>query len=185
MTEKDRFKPLLSPAEKRAILKARAQALAEPAEQAPLTQDCLALLEFQLAGERYAVETVYVREVVARREVVAVPCVPPHITGIFNVRGEILPMVDLRSILELDRSGTAAPGPVLVLWRDDMTFGVQADRIDGVTSLPKAELRPVPATFAGSAGDYLKGVTAAGLAVLDAGRMLTDSRLVVQYEERS
>jgi len=78
------------------ILRDRAQVLARPPEQAAAADTLFELLEFRLAQERYAVETRYVREVYPLKDLTPLPCTPPFVLGVVNVRGHILPVLDLK-----------------------------------------------------------------------------------------
>ena len=66
----------------------------------------LEVLAFSLAGETYGVETCHVREVCQLKDLTAVPCTPPFVAGVMNLRGQILAIVDLRTLLRV-----AGPGP--------------------------------------------------------------------------
>jgi purine-binding chemotaxis protein CheW len=61
----------------------------------------LDLLEFRLAQERYAVEIRYVREVCGLGDLTPLPCTPPFVLRIVNLRGRVLPVPDLGRILDL------------------------------------------------------------------------------------
>ena len=73
------------------ILRERAQALARPQSSAPAPSTMLELLEFRLSVERYALEIRHVQDVHPLRELTPLPCTPPFVLGIVNVRGRILP----------------------------------------------------------------------------------------------
>src|SRR5687768_2140813 len=83
------------------ILRARAQALARPARHVPLAEASLEVLEFRLAQERYALETRYVREVYPLKDLTRLPCTPPFVLGIVNVRGRITPVIDIKKFFDL------------------------------------------------------------------------------------
>src|SRR4051794_13858537 len=89
----------------RLILQARARALARRPEEAPAAGEMLEILEFTLASERYAVENRYVLEVAPLKELTPLPCTPPFVRGIVNVRGRILPVFDLKMFFDLPQKG--------------------------------------------------------------------------------
>lgn len=85
------------------ILRDRAHLLARPPEQAATADTQLEVLEFRLAQERYAVETRHVREVCPLKDLTPLPCTPPFVLGVVNVRGCILPVLDLKIFLSYRR----------------------------------------------------------------------------------
>ncbi len=172
----------LSPEDDRALLKARAALLAgRPTKDAEsgTSIDCL---EFLLSGERYAVETAYISETLPLVEFTPLFCTPPFVLGIINWRGRILSIIDLRRFFELPEIGLCDLNRVIVVGDGNMEFGVLADAIVGISSVPVSELRPAPATFTGIREEFLSGVTAERLALLDMGKILADKRVVVHDE---
>src|SRR5882757_6299566 len=87
------------------ILRARARVLARPPERQAEAGAMLDLLEFRLAQECYAVENRYVQEVCPLKELTPLPCTPPFLLGIVNVRGRILPVLDLKKFFDLPEKG--------------------------------------------------------------------------------
>ncbi len=73
--------------ERQKILRTRAQTLARESEREEATQEGLEVVEFLLAYETYGVESSYVREVYPLKELTPLPCIPPFVLGIINVRG--------------------------------------------------------------------------------------------------
>jgi purine-binding chemotaxis protein CheW len=169
------------PAESAAILRRRAAELARepPAEEGG---ERLELLEFVLAGEHYALEFSYVREVCQLKELTPLPCVPPFVLGITNVRGQIISVLDFKRFFDLPRAGLSDLNKVIFLADEAMEFGLLADAIVGLRQLPKSALQPPLPTLSGIRADYLKGVTAQRLIVLDAARVIHDEALVVDQE---
>lgn len=166
-----------------AILRARARALARPSdEDAPESATLLDLLEFRLAEERYAVETRHVREVYPLKDLTPLPGTPPFVRGIVNVRGRILPVVDLKKFFDLPEQGLTDLHRIIVVEGNDLTLGLLADAVVGVRSVPAGSLQPSLPTLTGIRSDYLKGVTAERLVVLDVDRILADPNIIVHQE---
>jgi purine-binding chemotaxis protein CheW len=167
----------------RAVLEARAAQLAARPDPGP-TGPCLECLEFQLSGERYALELSYISQTLPLGEFTPLFCTPPFVLGITNLRGRILSIVDLRRFFELPEVGLSDLNRVLVVGDGTVEFGLLADAITGVISLPAAELKPPPAALTGIREEFLAGVTADCLALLDIAKILRDRRILV-YEEVS
>src|SRR5712691_11870622 len=168
--------------EKRTILKARATALAREPEKKKSREACLEVVEFGLAKECYALETSYVLEVYPFRELTPLPCTPPFVLGILNVRGRILSVIDLRKFFDLPDTRITDLHKIIVVYTGELEVGILADIVLGVQSIPLSDLQPSLPTLTGVREAYLKGVTASRLLVLDAGKILSDKKMVVHEE---
>lgn len=170
------------PAQAREILKARAAALAAPpgteADKATLL-DCL---EFVLSGESYAIDVSYIAQTVPLSDFTPLFCTPPFVLGITNIRGRILSIVDLRRFFELPEVGLSDLNRVIVVSDGKMEFGILADSIVGTVAVPLNDLNPPPDALTGIREEFLVGVSAGRLALLDIGKILSDRRIVVHEE---
>jgi purine-binding chemotaxis protein CheW len=174
----------LSGEEEREILKKRARALARepsPGEAA----ERIEVLEFLLTYETYGIEMSYVRETRPLRDLTPLPCTPPFVLGLVNVRGQILSVIDLRKFFDLPERGLTDLNKVIVLQDGGMEFGILADVVLGVRSVPLGELLPSLPTLTGLRGEYLFGVTRERTTILDGKKLLGDRRLVVHEEVAS
>ena len=80
----------------------------------------LELLEFRLASERYAVESRLVQEVHPLRDLTPLPCTPPFVLGIVNVRGRILPVLDLKKFFDLPERGLTDLHRIILVRGNDL-----------------------------------------------------------------
>lgn len=166
----------------RQILRARAKALASPPKHAPEAETLLELLEFRLAQECYAVETRYVREAYPLKDLTPLPSTPPFVLGIVNVRGHILPVLDIKKFFDLPEKGLTDLHRIILVHGNDLELGLLADVIVGVRTIPADSLQASLPTLTGIRSEYLKGVTAERLVVLDLARILADPRILVHAE---
>ena len=164
------------------ILRARAQVLARPQSSAPAPSTMLELLEFRLASERYALETRHVQDVHPLRDLTPLPCTPPFVLGIVNLRGRILPVLDLKKFFDLPEQGLTDLHRIILVRGNDLELGLLADVIVGVRSVAADSLQPSPPTFTGIRADYLKGIGEERLVVLDLDRILSDPKIIVHEE---
>jgi purine-binding chemotaxis protein CheW len=164
------------------ILRVRAKVLARTPDRAQTAQASLEVLEFRLAHERYALENRYVAEVCPLKELTPLPCTPPFVLGIVNVRGRILPVLDLKKFFDLPEKGLTDSHRIILVRGNDLELGLLADVIVDVRSIPADSLQPSLPTLSGIRGDYLKGVTAERLVVLDLSRILADPKIIVNEE---
>ena len=166
----------------RQILRARARALAQTSQRPSAAQTLLEVLVFHLAQERYAVESRYVEEVCPLKELTPLPGTPPFVRGIVNVRGRILPVLDLKQFFDLPEQGLTDLHRIILIRGNGLELGLLADGIAGTRSLPTANLQPTLPTLTGIRAEYLKGVTDEPLVVLDLARLLADPKLIVHEE---
>ena len=166
----------------RDLLQARARAAARPSLETA-EEERLELLFFSLAGESYAVETRYLREVAQLQQLTTLPGVPPFLAGVIHLRGRVLAILDLRPVFELPNRGLTELNQVIVLAEGENEFGLLADSIQGLGPLAASELQSGLPTLKGVRKKFLKGITAEMLTVLDGGRLLSDPALKVNQKE--
>ncbi len=118
------------------------------------------VLAFSLAGEEHGIDILRLREIIRPRPVTEVPRAPASILGVISVRGEIIPVVDLRLRL---RKGAAPPTPardarVLIVTRDGATYGLLVDAVHQVVRLREEEIEPPPPMLSAEAGELIAGI---------------------------
>ncbi|NNJ25003.1 chemotaxis protein CheW [Alienimonas chondri] len=165
-----------------AILAERARILARPADDSSESEATRDVIPFQFSDERYAIEAELVREVIRHPAVTPIPNTPDFLRGIYNLRGEILAAMDLRTFLNV-----SADRPIgewlIVCGRDRNEFGILADVVLEVRALPlSAVMKPRAATAVGEG--LIRGVTADALSLLDGDALMRDQRLYVTGAER-
>jgi purine-binding chemotaxis protein CheW len=166
------------------VLKARARALARPILD-DAQQTLLELLEFRLGKELYAVETRYVSEVYPLKNLTPLPSTPRFVLGIVNVRGRIVPVFDLRAMFDLPEQGLTDLHKMIIVAGRGLELGLLTDAAMAVRLLPQDSLQASLPTLTGIHAEYLKGITAGGLVVLDVERILGDPKIVVHEEVES
>jgi purine-binding chemotaxis protein CheW len=156
----------------------RAAVLAQPPVKEDDIQDRIEVMTFLLASERYALETRYIREVWPLTSYIPVPHTPPFVTGVTNVHGAICSIVDLKQFFSLPSNSLTNLNKLVILECGEMCFGILADDVLGTESISKRELSSTD-EWQGIDSTYLTGITCDRLIVLDAERILTDKRLIV------
>jgi purine-binding chemotaxis protein CheW len=168
--------------EKKKILRARARELAREGEKGKKTGEFIEIVEFMLAYEKYGIESSYVREIHTVKELTPVPCTPPFVLGIINVRGQIVSVIDMKKFFELPERGLTDLNKVIIVHDDTMEFGILADSILGVRTIATEEIQPPLPTLTRIHAEYLRGVTKEPTVVLDAARILSSRNLRVHEE---
>ncbi|HEY2922965.1 MAG TPA: chemotaxis protein CheW [Candidatus Binatia bacterium] len=168
--------------ERKKILKARAQELGRDGENGKTIGESIEIVEFMLAYEKYGIESSYVREIHALKELTPVPCTPPFVLGIINVRGQIVSVIDMKKFFDLPERGLTDLNKVIIVHDDTMEFGILADSILGVRTISTEEIQPPLPTLTGIQAAYLRGVTKEPTVVLDGAKMLSSRNLRVHEE---
>jgi purine-binding chemotaxis protein CheW len=168
-----------TPEERKKILKERAKILAHERETDTRDQEHLDVVEFLVAYERYAIESFWVREVYPLKELTSLPGTPSFILGIINVRGQIVSVVDLKKFFDLPAKGLTDLNKVIIISDGHMEFGLLADVVSGVRRIPLQEIQPSLPTLTGIRAEYLKGVMADRLVVLDVAKLLADPKIKI------
>jgi len=105
-------------------------------------------LTFVCGGEEYGVEILRVQEIKGWENVTRVPYAPPYVLGVMNLRGMIVPVIDLRTRLNLERREFDASTVVIVVRvqssRGEKTVGIVVDAVSEVYSVAADGIKPVP-----------------------------------------
>jgi purine-binding chemotaxis protein CheW len=142
----------------------------------PAAAPLLHLIAFRLVREEYGVPVASVREVSRVGEITRVPQAPEHIRGVMNLRGRILPVLELRT--RLGHPPLATPGPqsrVVVAEIHGRVLGLLVDSVAQVLKVPSDLVVPPPEDARSAAADYLTGVAQLDdrlIILLDLERML-------------
>lgn len=161
-----------------AKLKERAVVMAVEAEQTREVPS-IEVITFTLASEEYCIETSFVKEVCPLKDFTPLPGVPKYVLGIINLRGQIIPVIDLKKFFNFPEKGLGELNKVIVLHNEQMEFGLLTDVVNGIKNVPLEDILTVPPTVTGIGEEYLKGVTTENLIVLNAEILLSDERIVV------
>jgi purine-binding chemotaxis protein CheW len=132
-------------------------------------------VSFELDGQRYALDILHVREVVAAALIEPVPGSPPEVLGVINLRGRIVTVLDLRRQLGLPPSEDRAPACVVVCEERGEPLALRVDRIAELCSIPQNAIRPAPPALGRCAGAVVAGVVSRDgglLTLLDTGALL-------------
>lgn len=117
----------------------------------------LHLVVFTLENEEYGVPIQDVREILRVPEISRVPQAPPHVRGVINVRGQILPVVEIRSRLGLAPLQITAGSRVLLAEAADRVIGLLVDGVSQVLRIPAAATQG-GVEMAAATADYIRGL---------------------------
>lgn len=120
------------------------------------------IIVFRIGKEWYGVPIAAVQEIVRVPEVTSVPDAPYFFEGVINLRGKILPVVDLRKRLQLQSAERTKSSRVLVAENGGRVIGLLVDAVSEVRKLPAEAVEPPPEMIAAVGIEYITGVAKAG-----------------------
>lgn len=154
-------------------------------KQKQLPLSTVQYLTFITAGEEYAVSIVKVSEIVEYETVTTVPNTPPWVRGVTNLRGRVVPVIDLAVKFGLPASGISKFSCIIiteVLFQgESLTMGVLADSVSQVIELSADEIEQTPPFGTRVRTDYLLGMGALGkkfCLILDIDKVLSADELL-------
>ncbi|MDR1955561.1 MAG: chemotaxis protein CheW [Treponema sp.] len=120
------------------------------------------LVTFQLGEELYGINIMDVKEIVRVQDIRAIPNAPMYVEGIFNLRSEIIPIINLHKRFHLKKMAATEDDELLsgfiILDIDGMKLGVIIDRVSRVVTIEKEEVQPPPQMVSGIGAEYIQGV---------------------------
>jgi purine-binding chemotaxis protein CheW len=143
-------------------------------------------LSFILNNEEYCVEILKIKEIMGMTEITKIPQTPDFIQGVINLRGQIIPIIDLRLKFEMEfqeYSDRTCIVVVEMVYDKEMTLmGIVVDAIQEVISIPEESISKVPYINAKINSDYITGIAETGdtiKIILDITRVLTEDEFIL------
>jgi purine-binding chemotaxis protein CheW len=120
------------------------------------------LVTFQLGEELYGINIMDVKEIVRVQAIRAIPNAPVYVEGIFNLRSEIIPIINLHKRFHLKKLLNSEEDELLsgfiIIDIDGMKLGVIIDRVSRVVTVEKEDIQPPPQMLSGIGAEYIQGV---------------------------
>lgn len=136
-------------------------------------------LTFSLGSEFYGIEIMYVTEIIGIQSITEVPELPDYIKGIINLRGKIIPLMDVRLRFKKEPREYNDRTCIVVVDIRGMFIGLIVDSVSEVMSIPEQDIVPPPGMGKNS-NRYIKGIGKVGDGVkliLDCNKMLNDDEV--------
>jgi purine-binding chemotaxis protein CheW len=115
-------------------------------------------LTFFLAGEEYGIEILSVHEIIGMMPITSVPGTPDYICGIINLRGKIIPIVDLRRKFGMESKAQTAETCMIVVHVQGVEVGTVVDRVSEVLNIAAGDIEPPPSFGKDVNTDYILGI---------------------------
>ena len=124
--------------------------------------DANQLVTFQLGEELYGINIMDVKEIVRVQAIRSIPNAPAYVEGIFNLRSEIIPIINLHKRFHIKKLVSSEEDELLsgfvILDIDGMKLGIIIDRISRVITIEKEDVQPPPQMLTGIGAEYIRGV---------------------------
>ncbi len=127
-----------------------------------MAENSLQLVTFQLGKELYGIDIMDVEAIVQVEEIREIPNSPNYVEGIFNLRGEIIPVINLHTRFHLSRPEMSEEDELLsgfiIISIDEMQIAVIIDKVSRVITIDLDEIQPPPQMLSGIGAEYIQGV---------------------------
>jgi len=120
--------------------------------------ELLQLVSFEVGDEEYAVPILCVQEINRIMQITRVPQSPPFVEGVINLRGRIIPVIDLRKRFGLNKLKDSNDVRIIVVEVASRVLGFTVDRVNEVLRINSSIVEPPPAMVCGHDSDYVQGV---------------------------
>ncbi len=146
-------------------------------------------LTFKLAEERYAINVAYIKEVLSVPRITKVPRMPEYMSGVINLRGSVVPVVDLCKKFDLGETTRGVDTGIIVIEilqnqeeADErvLTVGVFSDAVEKVITIEEAEIEPAPRIGVAIDTAFIRGMGHVGdefIIILNINRILTGTEI--------
>lgn len=137
-------------------------------------------LTFQVGNEEFGIEIRHVTEIIGLQKITDVPDMPNFIRGVINLRGKVIPVMDVRSRFKLESREYDDRTCIVVVNINDNAVGLVVDRVSEVADIPESQVEPPAQIGQDTASRYIQGMGKIGEEVkilLDVDRLLYEDEL--------
>lgn len=115
-------------------------------------------LTFELGDEAYGIDIFHVREIIGMQPITVVPDVPDYVRGVINLRGKVIPIMDVRARFGLATRTYDDRTCIIVINVADWTVGLIVDTVSEVLDIPHEQIEPPPRVIAAGNDHYIAGL---------------------------
>ncbi len=120
------------------------------------------LVTFKLGNETYGIDIMDVKEIVSASEIRTIPGAPSYVAGIMNLRGIIIPIIDLHSRFQLEKPNLSEDEELLsgyiIINIDGFKIGIVIDKVSKVLNVDISDVQEPPQMMSGIGSEYIRGV---------------------------
>jgi purine-binding chemotaxis protein CheW len=119
-------------------------------------------LTFTIGEEEYGIDIMTVREIKAYTNPTRLPNTPSYLLGVLNLRGAIIPILDVKNLFGLDSTEKSENKVIIFLTIDQKTVGILVDTVSDIINFNKADIKPAPRMEEGLKDEFLDGLVTIG-----------------------
>jgi len=149
-------------------------------KQQQLSGEVVQVVSFRLGGEEYGVDISQVQEIIRLVEITHVPRAPKFMEGVINLRGQLIPIIDLRTRFGMPRIEPTKSTRIIVTEIGTKRVGIIVDSVSEVLNLPLENVEEAPEMIAGVGTEYIQGVGKLDDRLI----ILLDLTMVISTEEK-
>ena len=123
-----------------------------------VSDELLQLVSFHIGQEEYGVDITKVQEINRMAEITKVPQAPAYVEGVINLRGKVIPIIDLRKRLGVENKEYDKNTRIVVVDIETEVMGMIVDSVSEVLRISKSTIEPPPEIANGANSDYIQGV---------------------------
>ncbi|HEV7179627.1 MAG TPA: chemotaxis protein CheW [Candidatus Baltobacteraceae bacterium] len=127
-------------------------------EQQQLSGEKIQVVSFRLGNEEYGVDIAQVQEIIRMVDITHVPRAPHFMEGVINLRGQLIPIIDLRTRFGMDRADHTKNTRIIVTEIVTKRVGIIVDGVSEVLNIPIENVEEAPEMIAGVGTEYISGV---------------------------
>lgn len=120
--------------------------------------ELLQLVTFSIGEEEFGVDILKVQEIIRTMEITKVPRAQNFVEGVINLRGKVIPIIDMRRRFGLDSKTHDQHTRIIVIEINNMIVGFVVDSVSEVLRIPASTVEPPPPVVAGLESEYINGV---------------------------
>ena len=145
-----------------------------------LSGELVQVVSFQLGSEEYGVDISQVQEIIRMVEITHVPRAPKFMEGVINLRGQLIPIIDLRTRFGMTRIDATKSTRIIVTEIGNKRVGIVVDAVSEVLNIPMENVEDAPEMIAGVGTEYIQGVGKMGDRLI----IMLDLTMVISGEEK-
>lgn len=149
----------------------------EDIEHVDIEEETTTLVTFRLGNGEYAIDIMQAKEIIKMEKITLIPNAPYFVEGVINLRGNIIPIIDLKKRFNLEKSEGNKNTGIIIVKIEDVDMGIIIDSISKVVSMVNSDIQPPPSMLQGIGQRYIKGVGKMEdklLVVLDLDKLFTN-----------
>lgn len=143
-------------------------------------------LTFRIEKEIYGIAIRYVTEIIVIQRITEVPDTPPIVRGVINLRGKVIPVIDVRIRFDMETREYDERTCIIVVEYNDVFVGLIVDTVNEVVDIPEENVEPPPRTHGGIESGFIEGMGKIGhqvIIILDLERVLFVDELLAKQRD--